>query len=190
MQIETYEIEEVKGEFGNMAADSEAIELIGRLELEGQQKLTCTDTATRFPYPRLSASQAVVFGALFPQKTSVRSYSQGIIPLRVLQVVAFCKDMPQTKCLKVWHAASVKEDPILIGSPGEYSNEEYLLARWGDSLLPFDELKAKALPLIVNNFTLDLTKAKQKLDSYMATAKELAARYLETGDKPTWNIYD
>lgn len=190
MQIETYEIEEVKGELGNMAADSEAIELIGKLELDGQQKLTCPDTATRFPYPRLSATQAVVFGTLFPQKTSVRSYSQGIIPLRVLQVIAFCKDMPQTKCLRIWHAASVKEDPVLVGSTSEYSNEEYLLARWGDSLLPFDALKEKALPLITNNLTLDLSKAKQKLDSYTATVKELAQRFMETGERPTWNIYD
>lgn len=191
MQIETYELEEIKGsEASTMAADSEAIELIKTLELDGQQRLTNTDTATRFPYPRMSATQVVVFGALLPHKTSLKMYSQGIIPLRVLQVAAFCKDMPQTRCLKIWHAASVKEDPILVGSPSEYSNEEYLLARWGDSLPPFDELKAKAAPIITNRFKMELAKAKQKLDGFLASAEELALHYLESGEKPTWNIYD
>lgn len=191
MQIETYELEELKGsEATDMAADSEAIELIEKLGLEGQQKLTVKETATRFPYPRLSASQAAVFGTMFPQKTYASQYSQGIIPLRVLQVISFCRQFPQTAHLNIWHAASVKEDPILVGSPGPYSSEEYLLARWGDALPTFEELQAKALPLVVARFKVDLAKAKQKLDGFIASAEDLATVYLSDGNRPTWSIYE
>lgn len=191
MQVETYEIEEIKGsEASTMAADSEAIELITKLGLEGQQKLTNSETATRFPYPRLTSSQAAVFNALFPRQTRVQDFSIGIIPLRVLQVVAFCREFPQTQYIKVLHTATPKEDPILIGSPSQYSAEEYLLARWGDALPSFEELKSKAMPIIRSSFAVALAKAKTKLDQHLSSLDDIVRLYVETGDKPTWNIYD
>jgi len=49
MQVETYEIEEIKDELGIMAADSEAGDLIEKLGLEGQKKLFNGETVTRMP---------------------------------------------------------------------------------------------------------------------------------------------
>jgi len=149
-----------------------------------------TATATRFAYPRLSATQAAVFGALFPDKVEASKYAQGIIPVRVLQVMAFCKGFPQTSYLEIWHAHAVKEDPILIGRDTMYSGTNYLLARWGDALPTFDELQAKALPLVKASMELEIKKVHNKLSSYLAMVDNLAVAYLQTGGRPTFSAYD
>lgn len=191
MLIQTYEIEEIaNSEASTMAADAEAIELIQQLGLSGQLKLSNPETATRFPYPRLSASQAAVFETLFPEKASVRDYAQGIIPLRVLQVIAFCKDQPQTKHLEIWHAESVKEDPILIGAPESYSSERYLLARWGDALPTFEEMTEKALVKAEAVMRADMGKALSKLKGFLENTKDIARAYLATGSKPSYSVWD
>lgn len=144
MQVETYEIEELKGECENLAADSEAVELIKKLGLTGQSELVEPNSETRFPYPMLTIEQHNVFKLVCPVETRLEAFKGGIIPLRVLQVAAFCKEMPQIHHLEVWHPANVRDDPILIGKIREYSSEGFLLARWGEHLKPFDELRKEA----------------------------------------------
>lgn len=191
MKIETYEIEELNSsEATQMACDSEAIELIEKLGLNGQKSLTDTATATRFPYPRLTKTQEIVFNALFPERSRAEDYREGIIPLRVLQVIAFCKDKPQTKQLEIWHVGSAKEDPILIGRTGEYNSEAYLLARWGDALPSFEELKIKALPLLKAQMLNSIESVMARLNGYSKSIESLAKVYLETGKRPTWNCYE
>lgn len=191
MLVETYEIEEINAsEASVMAADSAAMELVEKLGLKGQLKLSSPETGTRFPYPRMSAVQKAVFETLFPTKTGLTNYDQGIIPLRVLQVAAHCKDMPQTAHLQVWHAESIKEDPILVGSPTPYSSEEYLLARWGDALPSFDEMKEKAALKFETLLRLDIAKGKDQFERLSSRVKELARAYVETGSKPTWWIHE
>lgn len=146
MQVETYEIEEIKGEMGVMAADSESLELIQKLGLTGQMNFANGETVTRFPYPKMSPLQHKVFSLLFPEHDEISKYDGGIIPLRVLQVAAYVKENPPAKFNKicVWHTGVAKEDPILVGHSAEWGGEFYLLARWGDALDSFEKLCEKA----------------------------------------------
>jgi len=191
MKVETYEIEEINAsEASTMAADSEAIELIEQLGLSGQKTLISPEAATRFPYPLMSAAQLAVFSTLFPDKVEAKEYRQGIIPLRVLQVIAFCKDLPQCHYLEIWHAHAVKEDPILVGRAQQYGSQNYLLARWGDALPTFDEMKVKAALVLAPRLVNEMNRAKAKIDGYISGINEIVAVYLETGDKPSYNVYD
>jgi hypothetical protein len=88
MKVETYEVEEVKGELETMAADSEAIELCQKLNLQGQLSRTNIGTATRNPYRLMSCEEMFVYSLLCPKKVELRQYKDGPIPLRVLQVAA------------------------------------------------------------------------------------------------------
>ena len=150
MQIETYEIEEVTGELGTMAADSESIELIEKLGLDGQKRLCDKVTDTRFPYPVISEKEALVYGVLFPQKTRVEEYRSGVIPLRVLQVVAHVRQFDFIKRVEVWHPTDVRDkDPVLVAvkKDNQYDwrdDSTFILARWGESLQSIDVLAAKA----------------------------------------------
>lgn len=184
MQIETYEIEEISSEAGNMAADAEAIELSERLGLEGQKKLAKPETLTRIPYPKLTALQRVVFETLFPNKTLVEQYSEGVIPLRVLQVVAFCRENHMYKRIEVWHPEPGKVDPVLIGTDREstyHSGDDFLLARWGTSLEHFDKLIPKAKAKWLAAKRLAVTKAIKEAKSDLDTLTEIADEVFETG---------
>lgn len=176
MKIETYEIEEIKSsEASLMAADSEAIELIEKLGLKGQSSLLNKDTATRFPYPKVTAVQEFVFKQNFPQATALEQFSSGIIPLRVLQVAAFCKQFPQTAYLEVWHPIDVRKDPVLVGRDSRWSSESYLLARWGEALEPFEQLQAKAKEIWT-------AKTRSKLTGFLAMLDDIAQTAALTGE--------
>lgn len=184
MQIETYEIEEITGEAGQMAADAESIELAERLGLEGQKTLTKPETLTRIPYPKITALQRLVFTTLFPTKTTVESYSEGIIPLRVLQVVAYCRENHLYSRLEVWHPEPGKVDPVLIGTnrASEYhSGDDFLLARWGDSLQPFEKLIELAKVKWLAGKRLQITKAIQEAKSDLERLAEQADDTFATG---------
>lgn len=143
MQIETYEIEEVNSEIAEMAADSEAGELIAKLGLDGQKNLFNADTATRLPYRRLTEEEDFVYSVLCPVKSPLEKFGSEIIPLRVLQVAAHAKECGFFKRIEVWSPkmASVK-DPVLVGIKAgvSYGEEEFILARWGKELDPIEKM--------------------------------------------------
>ena len=172
MQVETYEIEE-KDEM-TQEIEHEAINLINTLELTGQKELiNRTDTTTeRFQYPEMTASEYNIYSAIFPLHTMVDKYSAGILPVRVLQVIAHAK----TYCdfIQVWHKKIHDPDPLLIGLKSKAKNEynidnRYVLARWGDSLKSFAELTKEARITIKREFEKTikekLTKAKSDLEN-------------------------
>jgi hypothetical protein len=184
MQIETYEIEEIKGDAGTMAADAEAVELAAQLGLEGQQKLSDPETLTRAPYPALTALQRLVFQTLFPRHTPVEKYSEGIIPLRVLQVVAYCRQNHLYRYIHVWHPEPGNVDPVLIGTnrENEYSSgDDFLLARWGESLEAFEKLIAKAKVKWLASRRLEITRAIKEAKSDLELLHERADEAFETG---------
>lgn len=183
MQIETYEIEEIKSsDASTMAADSEAIELCKKLGLEGQIRLTDPETDTRFPYPKMSARQNLVFSTLFPEVTKLEQFGSGIIPLRVLQVAAFCKEQPTIHHMRVWHTADIRKDPILIGYTSDYASEHYLLARWGDALEDFEVLAQRAVSTIKANLDAKLEEIKRKCEARMGGTQVEAVQAALTGN--------
>lgn len=167
MQVETYEVEEIKGEMGIMAADSEAIELAEKLGLTGQAKLANKETGTRLPYREITMEEKNIFEACFPNKTELETYSHGIIPLRVLQVVAHCKENNLFDNYVVWHPAPGQTDPVLIGEkkvrPEGWNFDTtatFLLARWGESLDTLDALREKAKKILLASWGAKLESIK------------------------------
>jgi hypothetical protein len=190
MQVETYEVEEINSsEAATMAADSTAIELINSLGLTGQQSLINPDTETRFPYPTLTPQQNLVFKTLFPNTTEVKKYSNEILPLRVLQVIAHCKGFPQTSYLEIWHAGSVKKDPVLLGRADPYSGTVYLLARWGTALVPFERLMEQARPILTAQANKAIRDGQMKLKQAQDDLHDTITEALSTGTMPSFSVY-
>lgn len=184
MQVETYEIEEVSGEMGNMAADAEAIELAERLGLNGQKKLANPETLTRIPYPKLTGVQSIVFRTLFPNKTTVEEYSEGVIPLRVLQVIAYCRENNLYRRLEVWHPEPGVRDPVLIGTMREsvyHSGDDFLLARWGDALESFEKLVEKAKAKWIAIRRAEIAKALSSANGDLENVETVAESVFSTG---------
>lgn len=151
MQVETYEIEDASSEASQLANDAAALELIEQLNLTGQKEQSNKNTLSRSPYREMLQEEHIVFKALFDRSCPVEQYKAGIIPLRVLQVIAHAKQLGLYRKLEVWYPRTARvDDPVLVGfvGPNDYTGEWYLLARWGKALLPFEQLKKEAMELL------------------------------------------
>lgn len=177
MQVETYEVAE-SGADGKIENNDEAVGLIERLNLAGQMELITGPEKQVFPYRKMTRAECNVYGALCPRKTEISEYKDGMIPLRVLQVAAYVKETGFIDSLVVWHPESADvKDPILVGLKGGnvyWPNEIYLLARWGEVLEPFSELKKMAaerlVPIIRNQVQTAIGEAQadlNKIDSFV-----------------------
>lgn len=152
MLVETFEQTEVDHE-GQPECEPEAVALIEKLGLEGQQKLVKRDESgesKRTPYRKMTKEEMFVYRQLCPKVSKLKSYADGPIPLRVLQVAAHAHHLFDE--VEVWSAQdSDVKDPVLVGinrSPGQFGGTDYshfLLARWGDELEAFPVCLAKAI---------------------------------------------
>ncbi len=158
MLIETYEVGEVDSN-GSSEQEPEALRLIEELGLEGQKSLLCkTDEGTlRVPYEKMTREQLIVYTSIFPEHSRIERYSAGPIPVRILQVIAHGKELFER--LEIWGPQVTMPDPILVGI---LKNEHYLLARWGNALAPFAELKEKAINSLRERF---VAKAQEEIAS-------------------------
>jgi hypothetical protein len=148
MEVETFEIEELTSDM-TTEEDGTAMAMIDRLGLEGQKKLCGgADQKSVCPYRKLTKEEARVYKLLFPQDVGVKAYSDGRIPIRVMQVIEHARSLKMFDFIRVWCPENADEpDPLLVGYVGEYDfspKERYILARWGECLAPFSELRRKA----------------------------------------------
>lgn len=174
MQVETYEVEQENTEIAQLAADGESAMLIEKLGLAGQQTLLNKATGTMLPYRIITKEENAVFSALFPIKTKIEEYKSGPIPVRVLQVAAFVKELGREDMqrLEVWHPEDAKDDPVLVARKDYWGNPIYLLARWGVALLPFDELREKAVEKLKAVSISKLKKAQTEIQNELAHVED------------------
>jgi hypothetical protein len=145
MLVETFEATELDHE-GTPECEAEALELINSLGLEGQRELLTEsrEGVVRCPYRKMTQQEAWAYGVICPKVSPLKKFSDGPIPVRVLQVAAHANGLFDE--VEVWSAkdADIK-DPVLVGIKKKgYERERFLLARWGDELLPFGEVLAGA----------------------------------------------
>lgn len=191
MHIETYECEELKNSGATtMAADAESIELIQKLGLEGQQTLADPETCTRQPYREMTALELYVWRTVCPETTDVRQYRHSPIPLRVLQVIAYARELGIYEKLEVWHPKQVIDDPLLVGVPkGEqYGRKRHLIARWGETLVPFEKLIEQARKA----YQAEVVSKLDEIEAELEHARRKIANRVELAfskhsfDMPTW----
>lgn len=146
MQVETYECNETAAE--PFEACEEAVGLIESLGLDGQKGLNVKDDIgrdVRCPYREMTKDEQFAYSVLCPQKTDIKRYDAGPIPLRVLQIASHAAGLDVFRRLIVWHAASAAvPDPVLVGmmprpsdSTYEFYDRPFILARWAESLDAF-----------------------------------------------------
>lgn len=171
MNVETYEVPEVDCN-GEVESDEEAIALIEKLGLTGQQKLLKKNESgeqVRTPYRKMTAEELFVYRTLCPKTDDVRKYDDGPIPVRVLQVAAHAMDLFEK--VQVWYPDNADvRDPVLVGVNGDgYSRmERFILARWGDVLESLSELHAKAVEIAVRARKSKLLEIRAEVDSNLA----------------------
>lgn len=97
------------------------------------------------PYMRLDPRTERVCEMLCPKKESYTTYTAGTLPLEILQEIHRCKKNEWFPVMEVWYDDQ-SPDPFLIGYESKKgSANKYLIARWGDELLPLEQLTNKAI---------------------------------------------
>lgn len=187
VRVETYEIEDASSEASAMANDAAAQELIEKLGLAGQARLMNKETVTRVPYRAMEAAEMLVYKALCDGDAKLEDYSADSIPVRVLQVAAHAKECGMFQQLQVWYPSEARIDgPVLVGiikthqypdHPEKWmrdlaADKFYILARWGKTLLPFEQLEAQAVKLCRNRRMNEIKKAMTELKMALASAEE------------------
>ena len=170
-----------------MANDAEAQELIAKLGLAGQSRLINPDTVTRLPYRAMEAREMLVYRALCDASKKLEEYDVDAIPVRILQVAATAKDCSMFTELQVWYPREARiDDPLLVGvrkahpypdHPEKWMREItndtfFLLARWGKTLLPFEQLEAMAVKMHRTHRVSQLKKAIQEATLALSVAQE------------------
>lgn len=152
MQVETFECQETAAE--PTEASEEALNLIEELGLVGQRSLivksTKTGADTRVPYRVITSEESFVYRTLCPTQVALSKYSDGPVPLRILQIAAHAKSVGLDK-LYVWCRPSpMTKDPVLIARCDEYDwstddSKTRILGRWGEELETFSVLLKRAV---------------------------------------------
>ena len=167
MPVEVFTMEDVAaGQAEHTDEDKERYaQLVAECGLEGQQGLLLP-TGEVIPYLKMDARlQACVF-ALCPFQSTAAAYTGTQIPLRVLEVIALCRQREWFEHLLVRSASPEIQDPVLIGRAGsEYSGDAWLLARWGEDLFPWNELRDRARDALRSTWK----KAKVKAEAALRT---------------------
>jgi hypothetical protein len=176
MEVQTFECEETAAETPEIAEEARA--LIEKLDLDGQRELSKPKNETpgnaRNPFRKMTAEEVFVYGQICPQKTSLREFKEEPIPVRVLQVAAYAKELDVFKELVIWHRTSPAVlDPVLVGmmvNPKRswLDGDPFILARWGEVLEEFPALVKSALELWRAAVSEKLATAKSEIDSALA----------------------
>ncbi len=194
MQVETFEaisLDEQDGKIVNELVSEEALALVEALGLEGQRRFTVEEEVggeqveRRNPYREFTAEEMAVYRTVFPRVTALAAYGFSPIPLRVLQVAAHAA--PMFEKLEVWHPENVAEDPLLVGVKGhparEWEKRHYILARWGDVLVPFEELRDKARRILTTTMRAKLADARAQVEVMAASMEANIEQYITTGKR-------
>ena len=175
MVVETYEVEDVAA--ATVEQNEEAKALVEQLGLEGQAKLYAPkddgESPSAFPYRKMTKQERWVYELILPSKTSLGSYADQAIPLRVLQVAAHVAKLIEDRsdcALFVWHPENADyKDPLLVLREGsEYGkNTHYILARWGDELEEYGVLCTKAKAIYRAKVLVALHNEREKLEGWI-----------------------
>lgn len=199
--VETYEeTEQIPGDVAPEMQNTEAVAIIEKLGLKGQQQLMSPNTGdipqNRIPYRLMRRDEWAVYSAICPDRTKLAAYEASPIPLRVLQVAAHAQETGFFKTIWVWSAdkAAVK-DPVLVGSTGESDwsinqSNTYILARWGKELRNLSELAKEATSSYITTWKNAIAEIKgdvSKFEAWLAeaTPEAIIARASGRNETPT-----
>ena len=102
---------------------------------------------SNFPYCEMTEEEYRVYGRVFPTKyckAGIKEYRFDCIPNEVLELWFDVKRENVFDELEIWTPEQLKVDPLLVGIVKKFSLRPFLLARWGEALLGWEEIKKKA----------------------------------------------
>jgi NADH dehydrogenase/NADH:ubiquinone oxidoreductase subunit G len=122
----------------------------------------------KFPFRVMKSDELWAYKQVMESQQDYKKFDSEYVPLRILEIIKKYKDSFNE--IQIWSVESHEvKDPILVGikEPAQYSKVYYLLARWGDALVPFEQILAKAVKSRREELKNELQSAKIKIDGML-----------------------
>ena len=146
------------------------------------------------PYMKLDPRTERVCQMLCPRRELYTDYEAGTLPLEALQEIHRCQENEWFPKIEVWYDDK-SPDPFLIGCDSKkWEANKFLIARWGDELLPFDQLVDKAInryreayKRALTRLIMDCEYRKQDIEGEIRTYIDLGERGLSEFQFPRFH---
>ena len=129
------------------------------------------------PYTSLNKKWLRIFKTLCGAKSLYNKYSKSTIPVEALHEIKLCVDNNYFSAIEVWYDDNAP-DPLIIGvcnTENKWEKNYFLIARFGDEILPFELLEQKAYLRLLEIFDNSMKQAAK-------TIPELVNKYIQTGE--------
>ena len=201
MEIETFDHKEVSAD-GSEIKDFEIFKQVKESDFDGQEDLFVEKDGevTAFPFAPMSDTEEQVYEAILPESTSVDRFSEELVPLRVMEIYERFSSLFSS--VKIWtREKEAIEDPVMVGRVKSWDSDlnhdapggRYLLARWGKELMPFEQIKKKAIEKRKSQILSQIEPIKQMLQAKKEAVEEIThwdGDILEPIDHDGLNIWD
>lgn len=186
--VQSFLVEETKELIYDSDKISEWREKCEELGLSKQLAL-CEPDKSPLPFEHMNTVQFRVYETLCPEKRKYQEYSKTTIPLEVLSLIALSEKEQYFDEIQIW-CDDKSPDPLAVGIKKEtdWTHVRYLIARWGDVLRPFEELKETALRVFVNSKTLDLKRKISESKNLLDNIETNSALYFD-GQNESYNVF-
>jgi len=170
MAVEIYLEPELAEMVSNPEINEEWKQLAESLGMEGQLKLVTpkseTETNNASPYIHMNAKAERVFAILCPEVVNYKKYEKSTIPRDVLKEIAIAEKEGYFEKICIWYD-DASPDPLVVGyiKVSSYEYVKHMVARFGDELLPFEELEIKAINRLKKRMNDKLKAAISSLET-------------------------
>ena len=165
-----------------------------QVEIYNVAEVTSNTTEQKVDFQLFTKEQAGVYGVICPHRENITIDKIGEYPLpdRVKEIVNLIQveTPPRFYTYEIWHADQFEiKDPILLGRIKDpttnptytWYDKFYLIARWGDELKPFKELKEKAIGFMKEHSIASALKLKAMVNTYLENPELFCKVAIEKG---------
>jgi hypothetical protein len=171
MAVEIYLEPELEEMVGSVEVTEEWKQLAEELGMEGQLRLITPKSGEESdknpsPYIHMNAKAERVFAILCPEVVDYKKYDKSTIPRDVLREIALAEKEKFFDKICIWYD-DASPDPLVVGyiKVGTYEYVKHMIARFGDELLPFEELERKSINRLKKRMTDKLKSSLSAIDS-------------------------
>lgn len=179
--VQTFLIEESKELIYDQDKLEEWKKKCEELGLENQIALTQKEKSP-IPFEFMNTVTQRVYETLCPTKVGYKQYSKTVIPLEVLGLIHLSINEGYFETIEIWYDDKTP-DPLAVGKRKQagstYMYDHYTIARWGDVLRPFEELKEKAIDTFTNSSRITLQGKMSDLANKLTNVEINTLRYFD-----------
>ena len=161
------------------------------LGLETQLSLTRNDSSAGPPYLKVDPKTERIIMTLCPRKVKLSEYKESTIPTEVLKEAKRCKDNGWYDELYVAYDDR-SPDPFLLGKikhpQYDWLSTYHMIARWGDELLPWEQLEQKAVARMKDSYKKALERLRNECATRLQDVEGDLRLLLDNGDRSSFKL--